>query len=232
MYNFSIPEDMLTKIEDIETDLKVSTEEEHIHVEDIQEEITRDYLMWGTTNGNPNQQCSPPPTFTYMKIDDNNYVVYLFELKEHSGVFYQFLTGLSSTDNVTINIVDVNTNDTLLIQSAIKNSAANISTRMYMCDVDPISSCIFFIWMLGNTLLPVPYGMIALCEPHSPFSYASSPKLAVKQNYMDIDAHIKQQWYDYAVNKKLLTLEEISLLNEGRAVFIKDINLRINRPTD
>ena len=218
-------EELHTKIEELDNkSISVSTESDNNI--DINIKPSRDYLTWGIFNGQE-QQREQPPTFTYLKNEENEYIVYLFGLREHSGIFYQFFNNLNENDVVTLHIFDIYFEDTLLIQSALQNTKSHVITKMYMCDCDPTSSCQFFIWMLGNTLEKIPYDVISLCEPFSPFSFANSPKLPVKQNYMEIDASIKQQWYDYAVNKGLLTLEEVGMLNEGKVIFINDINNRI-----
>ena len=175
-------EDIYTKISELDNkSITVSTESDNNI--DFDTKPSRDYLTWGTFNG-PEQQRGQPPTFTYLRNEENEYLVYLFALREHSGLFYQFFNNLNENDVVTLHIFDICWEDTLLIQSALKTTKAHVITKMYMCDCDPVSSCQFFIWMLGKTLSEIPYGVISLCEPFSPFSFANSPKLPVKQNYM------------------------------------------------
>lgn len=228
------PEDDSEKLTSLNS---ISTEEEKIHVEDLSSDIKNDdpsymcSLLWGgsikncVSSGNGEQ---PPPNFMIIQNGENVFELFIYCLKEQLGQFYQFLTNLEPGNVVTLHFFDLSPSDSITIQSAIKNSKATIKTKMYMCDADQASGSLFFTWMTGHVLLPVPYGTIALMEPLSPFSYASSTKQSAKQNYAEIDRCIKQNWYNYAIELGLITMEEMSMLNEGKVVFIEDINTRIS----
>ena len=115
---------------------------------------------------------------------------------------------------------------TTLFQSAIQNSKATIHTFIYMVEPDSWEVNKFFVWMVCDVLEPVPCDIVGLIDPTTIFSFSRGSTMH-RTDSMDNDATLKQFWYDYAVKKGLLKLEEIEELRKNKMVLIRGINSRI-----
>lgn len=220
-----------TKIEDIETPLQVETED--LGIENLPQESLAVWCSKGTEQairncGGPQGAGPPPPAFAASKGRDGVYHLHLFGGNKRIAIapVFQLLMNLDDSETINIYFHSMSWMQTTLLQSAIKNCKATTICHIYMVEPSPVQSCAFFTWMLGDILMPIPYDVIGLSEPMTIF-LAGSPKTYHNDVLVACGKSLKQNWYDYAVDNGLLTLEEVIKLNEGHDITITGINTRI-----
>lgn len=223
-----------TKIEELQLEGDASSGNLKMHQEDLGSDkdnpTERKKLTWGSEptacSGKPGEYV-PPPEFIPIMGADGTIYIYLNYMRHQVGSLYQFLVSLPADKTVKLFIFGVAPAHTTALQMAIIMSKATIHTKFMMVENDVWESGIFFTWMVGNVLEPVPYGVISLVEPMTLFSYSSNGNSSAKNDDINFDATIKKQWYDYAESIGLLTNDEIVQLNQGKAILITNINDRI-----
>lgn len=190
------------------------------------------HTIWGSSEV---QNCMgmgqqiPKPPYVLKKGRDEKYYLHLFQntsMTPAEGQIHQFLSSLTESDIIHIYIHEVPFHRLTLLQSAILNCKAETHTHVHMIEADSWESPKFFLWMTGKVLEPIPYSMIGLVEPKTIFSFGGTTS-ENRKDAITFDDSVKQKMYDHAVQKGLLKLDEIAILNEGRMVLIKDINERI-----
>lgn len=204
---------------------------------DLFNEITneRQPILWGgdiskVTNCGFGMTKNPIPPFYVKKGKDGIIYIHLYWNTQNipaEGQIYQLLSALTEEDVVHLHIHEIPFWRTTLFQSAITKSKATIHTFVYMLDPHPMEITKFFVWMVGDVLEPIPCDVIGLVEPATIFCY-SRGSTEGRTDSLRHDATVKQFWYDFAVQKGLLKLEEIEAIKQNKMVLIKGINSRIN----
>lgn len=198
-----------------------------------EEQISSTVAMWGSksailncTGPGNNKQVSP---LTIYKGKSGEYTVQFNRpTPERAGMFYTFMMNLTASDTVHLELLDIVPPETILLQSAIKDTKAKVITHIYMVEPNVDDSCKFFVWMLGHKLAPIPYDMISMIEPATMFGFGCSHgTVEARKNALEYDQFIKQNWYDTAMELGLLTTPEVGDLMDGKAITIEGINSRI-----
>lgn len=230
-FDFDFDVDNHKKISDLPDELQMSTESFNEKLMD--EEHVRAY--WGNEKyklcGGDGQSSAPLPDFSTSIGKDGIVYVHLYGGRPNDplycGKLYQLLMSIPEGVIVHFHIHGIVWYHTVLIQTAIKECKGEVHTFLYMCEPSPMDACMFFAWMMGKVLEPIPHDIIGLIEPYTIFDtgYGSTEN---KRNSMAHDSSIKQGWYDYAMDAGILTVEDISRLNNGEGLTIQGINSRID----
>lgn len=219
----------INEIEDENDKLSIKTEsDKYLNIEE-----ERKPILWGNENKVVNcfgdNIMSQVPPFFIKKGKNGIVYIHLYWNNGRTpaeGQIYHLLNSLSEEDVVHLHIHEVPFWRTTLLQSAIQNSKATIHTFVYMLEPSGWEMGKFFVWMVGDVLEPIPCDVIGLVEPTTIFSFSRGPSEG-RKNSLAHDSTLKQFWYDFAVKKGLLKLEEIEELQNNKMVLIKGINSRI-----
>lgn len=222
----------LKSIDELESEPKIIVKTESDQLDTITN--SRQPILWGgdlskVTNCGFGMQKNPIPPFYIKKGKDGIIYIHLYWNMQNlpaEGQIYQLLSSLKEDDVVHMHIHEIPFWRTTLFQSAITNSKATIHTFVYMLDPHPMEITKFFVWMVGDVLEPIPCDVIGLVEPSTIFCYGRGSTEG-RTDSLKHDATVKQFWYDFAIQKGLLKLEEIEAIKQNKMVLIRGINSRI-----
>lgn len=142
------------------------------------------------------------------------------------GKFIQYLDNIQEGEEVDIYLHGIYYPHMAALQSAIYSCKGITKTYMSMCEPDPMSSCLFFVWIMGKVLEPIPYNTACIVEPVTMFGRYSVSSYHLK-NSVENEIAARQACYNVALEKGILVADDMVKLNDGESVLINDINQRI-----
>lgn len=238
-FDFSLED--LPKYTKIEND--TNPEDLEFHAEDLSEDpqkkvsiftwcsdASKNELMACMGRGNLPQ----PPYFLATKGRSGKHFIHTFSSPfigaeppaNQLGKFIQYLDNIQEGEEVEIYFHGIYYSHMAALQSAIYSCKGITKTYMSMCEPDPISACIFFIWVMGKVLEPIPYNTACVLEPVTMFGRYSVSSYHLK-NSIENEIAARQACYNVALEKGILVPDDILKLNDGEGVLINDINQRI-----